>query len=663
MDTLSHPCVDIHTTPAPQPSIPPWFADTVLIAGYLRGHGLLGALSNQVRLVRKRFGQYEVLDFVALLFGYAISGERTLQAFFDRFQPFAIPFMALFERGTLPHRSTLSRFLAAVDTSCLEALRSLFLQASLSWGWTQETIGGLWDRSGQRYLVFDIDGTREAARQRKLPTSAELPLAQRRLDGVCRPGYMGHRRGEVVRTRTTVLQMHTRQWLGSFGGRGNGDYRGELQAGLTAVTLYLTAWELPVTSGIVRVDGQYGDSAVIAEIVASGLQIVVRKRGYRLLDHPRIQAVLAQEPTARITTRESQVTYEVFDLPQMVLEDGTTSVRLLLTRRAWKRGEPISVGKVVGDWVYEHFVTTLPPDGFLATDVLDLYQGRGAFEGTLADEDREGDPDRWCSLSAPGQELWQIGWQWVWNLRLALSAGSEAPLRQMEWAPPSTGPTQRLAEPAPQEEPEYGPLEWARAWGGRLGAEAFPLQADGMLLCPHGIRLWPSEMRQVNAFTQRLICVAKDADCAPCPLRVACLGRTASGKRGRRVSAVRHRRISQVIVHPRPAVADAAIWWNDVAGRQLRRSWMTHWRQQTVTLGALPASLSPPVRPPRAARSHRRLSWPERLGRNARGPFLVTSIQVTGVPRQVLALLTPQEYAQSSLCISASHTLWPPGPE
>jgi hypothetical protein len=68
-------------------------------------------------------------------------------------------------------------------------------------------------------------------------------------------------------------------------------------------------------------------------------------------------------------------------------------------------------------------VTTLPADGFLATDVLDLSQGRGACEGTLADEDQEGDPDRWCSLTACGQECWHIVWQWVWNLRLACSAG------------------------------------------------------------------------------------------------------------------------------------------------------------------------------------------------------------------------------------------------
>jgi hypothetical protein len=175
-----------------------------------------------MRLVRGRFGRYEVLDFLALLFGSAISGERTLQAFFDRLQPFAEPFMALFERGAVPYRSTLSRFLAAVDSSCLEGLRSLFMQAACTWGWIYETIGALWGRSGQRYLVFDIDGTidgtREAARQRKLPVGTALPLAQRRLEGFCGPGYMGRRRGEVVRTRTTMLQMHTRQWLGSFGG-------------------------------------------------------------------------------------------------------------------------------------------------------------------------------------------------------------------------------------------------------------------------------------------------------------------------------------------------------------------------------------------------------------------------------------------------------------
>ncbi len=33
----------------------------------------------------------------------------------------------------------------------------------------------------------------------------------------------------------------------------------------------------------------------------------------------------------------------------------------------------------------------------------------------LADEDVEEDPDRWCSYTECGQELWQIACQWLWN--------------------------------------------------------------------------------------------------------------------------------------------------------------------------------------------------------------------------------------------------------
>jgi hypothetical protein len=225
-------------------------------------------------------------------------------------------------------------------------------------------------------------------------------------------------------------------------------------------------------------------------MVASGVQIVVRTRGDRLVEHPLVPAAMAQQPVARVTTRESQVTDAVFALPQLLLEDGVTSARLLVTRRAWQRGAPISVGQGLADGVDEHLVTTVPCDGFLATAVLDRSQGRGACEGTLADEDRAGDSDRWCSLTACGQEVWHIVWHWVWNLRLAFSAGSaQAPLRAMEGAPPhpQTGATQASAEPAPDEAPADGPLDGARVRGGRLGAEALALQDDGTLRCPQGI--------------------------------------------------------------------------------------------------------------------------------------------------------------------------------
>ena len=47
------------------------------------------------------------------------------------------------------------------------------------------------------------------------------------------------------------------------------------------------------------------------------------------------------------------------------------------------------MGKRVGEWVYELFITTLAASGFLVEDVLDVYHGRGAFEAVLADEDVE----------------------------------------------------------------------------------------------------------------------------------------------------------------------------------------------------------------------------------------------------------------------------------
>src|SRR5262249_58751313 len=109
-----------------------------------------------------------------------------------------------------------------------DPFRRLFEQLSFAEGWTAETIGGIFDRQGRRYIVFDVDATRQAARQRALPCDPLLPPARRRLDAVCAPGYKGRRRGEVVRTRTTALQMHTRQWLRTSWDPGNCRYPGEL---------------------------------------------------------------------------------------------------------------------------------------------------------------------------------------------------------------------------------------------------------------------------------------------------------------------------------------------------------------------------------------------------------------------------------------------------
>ena len=218
MTSIADGSVKIQTTSESRPSLPSWFGEGVVIVSYLRKRGILTKISEEVRFARRRFGHYEVIDFLAVLFGYAISGERTLDAFYESLQPFAVPFMALFERDQFPSRSALSRFLAALTEAPVEALHTLFLDDLLSRPLVPEKqTGNLVDRAGNAWIVFDIDGTREAARQRALPQTEELPLPFRRLDDVCAPGYRGRKRGQVVRTRTVVSQAHSFQWLGSFG--------------------------------------------------------------------------------------------------------------------------------------------------------------------------------------------------------------------------------------------------------------------------------------------------------------------------------------------------------------------------------------------------------------------------------------------------------------
>ena len=87
--------------------------------------------------------------------------------------------MALFGRDHLPARATLSRLLAALDQAAVENLRTLFLKDLLARPLgKEEQPGGLFDRQGNRYLVFDVDGTREAARQRALPKTTDRPAPQ-----------------------------------------------------------------------------------------------------------------------------------------------------------------------------------------------------------------------------------------------------------------------------------------------------------------------------------------------------------------------------------------------------------------------------------------------------------------------------------------------------
>jgi hypothetical protein len=295
MTSIADGAVRIQTSPESVASTPSWFGEVVLMAAHLRKQDVLSKISEGVRLRGGGSDTTRSSIFSRSSSGMPLVGNTPWKLSTSGSSPLRFPSWPS-GRERLPARSTLSRFLAALTEEPVEALRTLCLDDLLSRPFphnandSNETQnGGMVDRTGNIWMVFDLDGTREAARQRVLPQTEDLPSAYRRLDDVCAPGYWGRKRGQVVRTRTVISEAHTFQWLGSFGNRGNGSYRMELRQGLAAITCYLAAYQLPSERTLLRLDGQYGTGAVLSEL--AGFAFVTRGKEYSVLDHPLVKAL------------------------------------------------------------------------------------------------------------------------------------------------------------------------------------------------------------------------------------------------------------------------------------------------------------------------------------------------------------------------------------
>ena len=61
-----------------------------------------------------------------------------------------------------------------------------------------------------------------------------------------------------------------------------------------AIRRYLTAYQLEASRTLLRLDGQYGNGAVLSDV--AGFADVPRGKDYDLLNHPQIQAQRALAP-------------------------------------------------------------------------------------------------------------------------------------------------------------------------------------------------------------------------------------------------------------------------------------------------------------------------------------------------------------------------------
>ncbi len=493
-----------------------------------------------------------------------------------------------------------------------------------------------------------------------------------------------------MRVRTTVLQAHSHHWLGTFGGPGNGDYQGELERACQAIIHYAGWLCMPLSRVLVRLDGLYGTTAALIKLLLSGIGVIVRYKNYALLDLPAIASRLKHPPDQHTIHPESGARRALFDCPDIALLPGGPRVRFIVATHPTTSATKPPVGVLRDGTVYELFLTTAPQAAFTCSDVLDLYLHRGSFETVLSDEDREQDPDRWCSHTACGQECWQIVNQWIWNLRLELGQHlSPSPLCLTEFAPaqqpaavpcsepahssPATPPGELTEQPAavpcsePAQEPpsvppgepaKFGPPQWARLsfTKGFAGSDFVP-QPDGSLRCPAGHPLFVHERRPERNGSVRVVYGARITHCRPCPLRAQCQ-ETATARKPRQVSAVLWpveaspaqppppvaapdlHESPPSLASPASASALAPILWGDWPRCQFRRSFMRLLRTQTVVLSFRPlqseedgSSSHDDHLQTRAERAHWRLSWQQRLARNVH-PSLADALTVTiyGLP-------------------------------
>jgi hypothetical protein len=623
----------------------------VLVLQAARDGGLLGQINEGVRVPRGRMGLFEVCDFFLVLVVYTVSGAATLLSLYGALAPCAALLSALWSRDRVPARCTLSRFLCAMRKEAVEALRELLFVDLCDKGLSGAKVGGLWDRCGQQHVVLDADGTRQAARQRQVVSDAEHPPVRRRLAPLCAPGYLGRKRGEAVRTRTTVQQAHTREWLGTFGGAGNGDAFGDLERASRLCARYLLARGLRPAQGLLRTDGQYGYVRGVQAITRHGLGYLMRCADYRLLSLPRVKEVLAGPPQGLFRQADTGTVREVFDVGFLDWHSrkgssARVTTRLLVTRRPVAAGQRPSVGVLQGEAALELFVTDRDEAGFSAQDLLSLYFARGGFEQTLSEEDREQDPDRWCSKNPAGQEAWQLLCQWVWNVRLRLGvAAAGLPVRRTLFAEALPQSLPAAPAPDPPAPPVPGP-EVASDKGrgaGKLAGSAFRLRKDGALVCPTGRPLVPQERATVGS-RLRVRYAARAADCACCPLAPACRGAHASTRSGRRVTvffpAPPPPPSSTRSASLRPPLGLQPLLWVDLPATSLRNLCRLHVHAHKVLIPAPPPLSSAPPPLTRAQRAHRRLDWRSRLAKNAhprrQAPWRV---QLFGVPVGIASYL------------------------
>lgn len=392
-----------------------------------------------------------------------------------------------------------------------------------------------------------------------------------------------------------------------------------------------------------------------------------------------------------------------------VRDDGTpydpVTVRVIVSRFEQDQAQR---GRVIEGWQYELFALDTDAVAWPAADGVAAYFGRTAQENRFAQEDQELRLDRIFSYGLAGQEFATVIGLMTWNLQIArgfelepppaaLSAQSpsapEIDVRRVPSAtavtdPPEAEPVGVPPEPAPVFDPEGARAEWNEAldtldWAMLLGSRpGWRWRVGrGELSCPDGQVLALSSVE--NPPRTRLFFSGRSGVCTDCRYRPACFASTAS--RARKMTSVTldadtaarlrerwrlvpRRPPTAPVPTPPPSPQPKANRRGDLPLQRLSeeppgtyaiavslflpaaaRRGFAHAARNLTT--HVEVDLPRPRRQPRliaatvGARQHRRLTWTERVARNALPDEAQVHVTYAGAGR--LAILLDDERAQA----------------
>lgn len=638
--------------------LPDWGSQFVVLVGVLRKRGWLTIISDALRVQRE--GGYVGLDAFLYLLGMFCWArpdrrKRSIKAFSEACSFSRGLLAAVGDRLHWPTQSAISRLLCAVPVGAMlkEAgakMLSLGVESLISHPDAQCR-----DATGEGWHIADGDITVLGVRERGLPEGEDLPPAQRRVGpDLAGPGYGGRHRGELFASLGALMHAGSGLWVQLTAVPGKGKF-GEVLAELVdAIPIWLRGAQASAARALVRADGAARSVASLHVFAQAGLHYLVRMACYEFLQRPEVQAHLQGAAWHLVPDSGSGPVREAAELgiwPWRGLPmpegapQGLGEARIVVTRFPAKAKH--GAGIFLDGMQYELFGTSVNATVWPAPELVWLYFARAGLENRFAQIKAELGIDRLFCYELGGQWLATLVGLLVWNLRTILGAERAGMAPGMPQLPARRQPAQ-VASSKPESPPaqtanvsplaelnaRLNTLDWAKHLADRPD---WQWHVDHGLRCPAGKDVLPQSLQKSGKI---LAYRTRGGDCAYCPKKLDCFGDHQQRDRDRLIlnigvaklqlpadqtaAAIRQARTQSLPgpwlppppAEPGPYAANMPL----LLPAELRAGWhrALHGASAHIEVHRAPPPKRPAWRADSAAqRQHRRLTWAERLTRNA----------------------------------------------